>query len=366
MAAPRNLLIVRLSAMGDILHSLPAAVALRHAFPEATLGWVVEERWVELLSAPSSPRCGPRSPGKPIADKIHTVNTKAWRQSPFSDETWREMRASLREIRAERYEVAVDVQGAIRSALIARWSGAPTVYGFAQPRENAASLFYNRQVQTRGVHIVEQNLSLATAVAHLSLTEAARELSRTGMSTPQMLPVDQVAERESQSKLQRLGIREYAILNPGAGWGAKQWPAGRYGVVAQRLAAGTGLRSVINAGPEEQDLARAVEVASQGAAISFSGSISELIALTRGARLFIGGDTGPMHLAAALGVPVVGIFGPTDPARNGPYGTRSVALRSLESITSHKRREAADEGMLGITPEEVVDAALHLLKDHRG
>jgi heptosyltransferase-1 len=137
-------------------------------------------------------------------------------------------------------------------------------------------------------------------------------------------------------------------------------------MVAKKLASESGLQSVINTGPEEQDLSRAVEANSQGAAKTFSGSISELIALTRGAHLFIGGDTGPMHLAAALGVPVVAIFGPTDPARNGPYGTRSIVLRSPESVTSHKRRHAADEGMLGITPEDVLDAALRLLKGQHG
>lgn len=359
MTAPNGLLVVRLSAMGDIIHSLPAATALRQAFPEANLGWVVEERWAELLCAPSAPRCGPRSAQKPMADNVHTVNTKAWRHSLFSDETWREARAALRELRNERYEVAVDLQGAIRSALVARLSGAPVIYGFAQPRENAASLFYTRQVEARGLHVVEQNLALATALAS--------SRARRGMSPPQAdLPRDEAAERDCHRKLEQLGLREYAILNPGAGWGAKQWPAERYGVVANRLAAEAGLQSLINVGPDEQELARAVEAAAEGAAKSFSGSISELIALTRGARLFIGGDTGPMHLAAALGVPVVGIFGPTNPARNGPYGTRSVVLRSPVSITSHKRRRTPDEGMLAITPQDVVDAALDLLKDQHG
>lgn len=365
--------------MGDIIHTLPAAVALRNAFPDARLGWVVEERWGELLCTPRASRCGLRSPQKPVADTIHTVNTKAWRQNPLSDETWREIRARLREIRAERYELAVDVQGAIRSALIARWSGAPIVYGFAQPRENAASLFYTRQVQARGTHIVEQNLSLARAVdqsravssGDVFQAEIQPGSTPTGVSAPyessqEMLPRDEIAEQQCEEKLRQTGIRQYAILNPGAGWGAKQWPAERYGIVAMRLAAECGLRSVINAGPEEQELARAVEKTSQGASKSFTGSVSELIALTRGARLFVGGDTGPMHLAAALGIPVVGIFGPTDPARNGPYGTRSVVLRSPESVTSHKRRRAADEGMLGITPGEVIHAAQHLLKGCRG
>jgi heptosyltransferase-1 len=366
MASPRSLLVVRLSAMGDIIHSLPAANLLKEAFPGATLGWVVEERWAELLCAPSVPRCGSRSPQKPIADKIHTVNTRAWRQSLLSDATWRDIGASLREIRAERYEVAVDVQGAVRSALIARLSGAPVIYGFAQPRENAASLFYSRQVQARGTHIVEQNLSLALAVAQCGGNESSCEPAGMGVSTPHLLPRDDAAERECYNRLERLGIHEYAVLNPGAGWGAKQWPPQRYGVVAKRLSEELGLRSLINVGPDEEFLARELEEASEGAAAAFSGSISELIALTRGARIFIGGDTGPLHLAAALGIPVVGIFGPTDPARNGPYGTPSIVLRSPESVTSHKRRQTADEGMLSIRADNVMNSVVRLLKGHRG
>jgi heptosyltransferase-1 len=153
---------------------------------------------------------------------------------------------------------------------------------------------------------------------------------------------------------------KFAILNPGAGWGAKRWPAERYGHVARALAK-CGVQSVVNYGPGEEDLAGAAEAASEGAARAFQCSISELIALTRRAKLFVGGDTGPLHLAAALKVPVVAIFGPTDPARNGPYGTRSVVLRNPASMTTHARNPRTDEAMLGIGVEEVVSSAQALL-----
>jgi heptosyltransferase-1 len=155
-------------------------------------------------------------------------------------------------------------------------------------------------------------------------------------------------------------IGDFAILNPGAGWGAKRWPAERYGEVARKLAH-QGMRSILNYGPGEEELVRAAEAASAGTAKAMSCSITELIALTRRARLFIGGDTGPLHLAAALRVPVVAIYGPTDPARNGPYGTRSVVLRSPESVTTHARRAAADEGLSTIGSDAVVGAARKLL-----
>jgi len=161
-------------------------------------------------------------------------------------------------------------------------------------------------------------------------------------------------------RLTEHGIADFAILNPGAGWGAKRWPAERYGQVARAIAA-TGVRSVLNYGPGEESLAQQAEAASEGAAVAMESSITELIALTRRARLFVGGDTGPMHLAAALNAPVVGIFGPTDPARNGPYGTRSIVLRNPASPTSHSRRADPDEGMLEISTEAVVTAARELL-----
>jgi heptosyltransferase-1 len=349
---PRNLLIVRLGSMGDIIHTLPAATALRRVFPELSLGWVVEERWAELLCTLPEARSGPRSARRPLVDRIHIVNTKAWRKSLFSTQTWEQIAAGLSELRAQRYEVAIDFQGAARSAMVSRWSGAHVVYGFAQPRENVASMFYTRHVIGLGGHVVEQNLSLAEAVARQPLAMPKVEF-----------PHDEAAEKQCQNRLQ--GVGDFALLNPGAGWGAKQWPAEHYGEVARRLAE-DGVKSLINFGPGEDPLMRAVESASKGTATGVASSLTELIALTRRARLFIGGDTGPMHLAAALGVPVVAIFGPTNPVRNGPFGTRSIVLRSPISFTTHSRRAQPDPGILEISVDEVVAAARKLLRSNRG
>ena len=349
-----RLLIVRLSAMGDIIHALPAASALRAAFPEAMIGWVIEERWAELLCTLPTARSGPRSPQRPLVDKIHTVNLKLWRRSLHSPQTWEQIGAALSELRGAQYQVAVDFQGAARSALVARWSGVPTVYGAMQPRENVASMFYTCPVITHGEHVVEQNLSLAEAVTEKNF------------HTPHVeFPHDEAAERDCDHRLSQLGIRDFALLNPGAGWGAKQWPVERYGSVAGKLAE-DGLKSLINFGPGEEELAHRVEMVSHGAAQSVSCSLTQLIALTRRAKVFIGGDTGPLHLAAALEVPVVGIYGPTNPARNGPFGTRSIVLRSESSITSHKRHQVAEEGLLEITSDQVVAAARELLRGPRG
>jgi len=359
MASPiQRLLIVRLGAMGDIIHSLPAAAALRQAFPEIMMGWLIEERWAELLCTLPTPRSGPRSPQRPLVERIHTVSTKRWRAEPFSLQTWERVAASLSDLRAAKYEIAVDLQGAVRSSLLARWSGAPVVYGAAQPRENLASMFYTRPVITEGEHVVEQNRSLAEAVAGRGLMS---QLSHS-LTPEAQLPLDPDAERQCDDWLNERGILNFALLNPGAGWGAKQWPAERYGDVARQLGA-EGVKSLINVGPNEEDVAARVKAASGDRAETFIGSLSQLIALTRRARLFIGGDTGPMHLAAALKIPVVGIFGPTNPARNGPFGTRNIVLRSPSSSTSYKHVAPPDSGLLEISSEQVVAAARQLLKE---
>ena len=344
-----RLLIVRLSAMGDVLHTLPAAQALREAFPDAMIGWLIEERWAELLCAPGTTRRGPRSEQRPLVDWVQTVSLAGWRKSLFTVSTAQQIARVWNDVRSAGYDVALDLQGAIRSAMLARWSGARVVYGAAQARESEASLWYTRRVVTRGTHVIEQNLSVVEAVAQRK------------MSAPRVeLPRDVAAEQRVAEKV--AGVGEFAILNPGAGWGAKRWPAERYGRVARALGK-DGLRSLLNCGPGEDELAREAEGASEGAARAIQCSISELTALTRRAKLFIGGDTGPLHLAAALQVPVVAIFGPTDPARNGPYGTRSIVLRNPESVTSHARRVQPEEGMLEIGVDAVVEAARGLLAD---
>jgi len=335
--------------MGDIIHTLPAAQALREAFPNTTIGWLIEERWAELLCAPGTPWHGPRSAQRPLADWIHPVNLTGWRKSLFTISTLQQVAKVWNDIRSARYDVAVDLQGAMRSAVLARWSGAGAVYGASEPRESPASLWYTRRVIARGVHVVEQNLSIAEAVAG-----KRRRVPRVEF------PRDMEVERRIGQRLAKEGIEEFAILNPGAGWGAKRWPAERYGRVAHALAE-VGVRAILNYGPGEENLASAAEAASEGTAQPMQCSITELIALTRRARLFIGGDTGPLHLAAALQVPVVAIFGPTDPARNGPYGTRSVVLRNPASPTTHARRTQPDAGLLEIGVDSVVDAARTLL-----
>ena len=207
------------------------------------------------------------------------------------------------------YDVAIDFQGLIRSSVLAKLSGAKMIFGFAHPRETVARFLYTKRVAPRGLHVVEKNLSLASAVAGFDLT-----------GVPVDFPAAETSVEDCDRWLEGHRIHKFVMLNPGAGWASKQWPAERYGQLAKSLG-DFGFKSLINAGPGEQDLARAVQTASEGNSEAVECSIPQLLAFTRRASLFVGGDTGPMHLAAALRIPVVAIFGPTDPARNGPYGT---------------------------------------------
>lgn len=344
---PERLLVVRLGAMGDIIHTLPAVSALRRVFPQTKIGWVVEERWAELLCAKGYARSCPRNDARPLIDFVHVVNTKRWRKSPFSFETRRQMAAARRELNDQGYELAVDFQGAVKSGIIARF--AKLTVGMEPPREAPARWFYNQRITTRGAHVIEQYHSLAEAVAGEPLPVCAAEF-----------PLDDLAEATVTNTLN--AVRgEILLMNPGAGWAAKEWPAKRYGEVA-RVLSSLGYKILVNTGPGEQELAEEVLASSGGNAISISCSISELIAFTRRVRLFIGGDTGPLHLAAALQVPVVAIFGPTDPARNGPYGTKSVVLRNPSSPTSLSHTSVPDPGLLQITSEDVIAAARALLE----
>jgi len=344
-----KLLVVRLSAMGDIIHALPAITALRAANPDLQIGWIVEERWAELLCARASDRMADRSAAKPLVDAVHVANFKAWRRALLSNESWREIKSLRSEVRSMKYDLALDLQGAIRSALAAQVSGAAGRVGSSQPREKPATMFYTQQVDPRGAHVIEQALSLASEVAGRRLHYL-----------DPLFPVDPAAEAWANSTMSQVGADRFAIVNPGAGWGAKCWPAESYGAVA-RAVREHGLAVIVNHGPGEGTLAEAVRESSGGVAIPVKCSVGELIALTRRASLFIGGDTGPMHLAAALRVPVVALFGPTRPERNGPYGTKGIVLRNPESADNRSHTDAPDEGLTAIQPQAVIDAAGDLL-----
>jgi heptosyltransferase I len=364
-----RLLIVRLGAMGDILHALPAVTALRLAHPDWEIGWVVEPRWQALLSAgirdqgsgisgssvAEAAIRGAETPGRdaamPVVDRLHFAPSREWKRHPLSRDTRRAIGALRRELREAGHSAVLDLQGAIRSAVIARMSGCPRRIGEARPREWPAQWLFTERVVTQSAHVIEQDVELASAVAGDPLSVVAP-----------LLPVDPEAESWCAAWLAATfsgPARPIALITPGAGWGAKRWPPERYAAVAEGLAH-RGLHAVVNAGPGEEAIAAAI---ASGRAVPLTATLPQLIAFTRRIALCIGGDTGPLHLASALGRPVVGIYGPTDPSRNGPYGTRARVLRSPDSRRDHSRRDAPDPGLLTISPEDVLGAADELLAE---
>ncbi len=342
---PTRVLIVRLGAMGDILHALPAVAALRKAHPTWYLGWAVEPRWRTLL-------CGDGGE-MPLVNRTHLVKAKEWARAPLRGETLREIAALRHALRAERYDLCIDLQGAVRSALAGRLAGAPRMIGEDQPREWASRWLFGERVATRGVHVIEQAVDVCAAAAGEPLSPILPPL-----------PCNRAAEDWADEVL-RGANGPAVLLSPGAGWGAKRWPAERYGAVAAALHA-QGCMVLVNAGPQEQGIAAEVVRASGDVArapefTASDSTLERLIALTRRVCLVIAGDTGPLHLACALGKPVVGIYGPTDPRRNGPFGVPFRVLRHPESKRDHSRHADPEAGLLTITPRQVVDAANELL-----
>jgi len=355
-----RLLVVRLGAMGDILHALPAVTALRIAHPGWVIDWVVEPRWRALLAAedsigrqssqgPAQKQTVPPANTQPLVDHLHFAATKDWRKAPFSRRTLHEVKALRAALKAGEYDAVIDLQGAIRSAVLGSMAGCRRFIGEEEPRERVARWLFTARVATQGVHVIEQDVELVSSIAGDELTPVQP-----------WLPTDPAAEAWADEILLPSSNLPVVLINPGAGWGAKRWPVERYAAVAQGLIE-RGCRVLVNAGPGEEPLAEAIATETGGAALPLSCTLAQLIAITRRISLCIAGDTGPLHLACALSKPVVGIYGPTDPSRNGPFGTRFKVLRSPESRHDHTRNETPEAGLLTIQPDQVLQAADALL-----
>ena len=348
-------LVVRLSSMGDILHALPAASALRATFPAARLDWLVAEKWQPLVAAFAG---------------LDTV-------IPLRRFSWHHVRKVTSLLRASRYTCAVDFQGLYKSALLARLSGAPRRVGFGAPaiRERGAVMFYTEQVVPAAKHVVDQNLALAAHLgarppAHLPAHLPARlpaqlhaQLAAGDAATMFPLRIPPQAESYASAALSASGLTDYFVLSPGGGWKSKCWPAERYGQLHRSLAKRLGYRGVVSFGPGERGLAEAVRLAAgEPQPLLLEMDVLQLAALLRHAKIFIGADSGPLHLAGAVGAPVVGIYGPTDPARNGPYFPSDIAVRNATPAqTTHHRGNTISPAMLSISVEQVEEAVIQRL-----
>ena len=308
----RAILIVRLGALGDIVHALPMAAALRARFSDARIDWVVDERHQALLEL------------VPVVDRRIVLRTR-------SASLRRRVTELRRTLARESYDVAVDVQGLLKSAVVARLSGAHRILGFAPSllREPLARVFYTETHDPGDTaHVIEKNLSLAAALG------ADATQIRFPLSVPGSTALDALRDRRAAA-----GDTPFAVLNPGAAWPNKRWPPDRFGAVARWLRQEHGLGSVVTWGPGDETMAAAVVAGSAGAAeLAPTTSIADLVAIIRDAVLMVSNDTGPTHLAAAVGTPVVGIFGPTDATRNGPWSVDDVTVSRFAACVCHHRR----------------------------
>ncbi len=301
-----NILIVRLGALGDVIHAVPAAAALRKAFPAAVIDWLVDAKHRDIVS----------------------LVTAIDRAVPLESPTFAGWTAALRTLRLTAYDVAIDLQGLMKSAVLARASGANRVIGFSiwHLREKAARPFYSDAHEAEGGHVIRKNLRLLRAL---------------GVDDEDIrFPLAEVPSRALEEL--RGGLppgRGFALINPGAAWPNKRWPPERFGELAAFLHDACGLTPVVLWGPGEQALADQVIAASSSTAMAAPATaIADLVALSRAAALVVSGDTGPLHIATAVGTPTVSLFGPTDPDRNGPYAADDLTVSRFERCGCHYDR----------------------------
>ena len=350
-----RILIVKLSSIGDVVHTLPAAARLRQALPDAHISWIVERRASAILK------------GSPVINELIEIDTREWRKNVISKATFEDIRGKLGQVRtgasnngasASPVDVAIDFQGLIKSGVVTLATGAARRIGFEtrELREKASRFFLTEQVETSQIkHVIEKNLALAECLI------ANEEPLRSQYEFP--IYVSPEDDEYADQVMARVGSR-FAIINPGGGWPTKLWPVERYGQVADWLSNNLSINSIVTYGPGEEAMAEAVRASSRSnAAHPTPSTLKQFVTLARRASLFVGGDTGPLHLAAASGTPIVGLYGPTSPDRNGPFDSKDITVgRDLWCRTDCHRRSCWHWECMDIPVGEVLDAISERLK----
>ena len=324
--APRFLL-VRLGSLGDVIHAVPAAAALRRRYPSARIDWMVDPQYLDVVRLVT------------VVDRAIPIDTRG---------PWARTVAALRSAWSTRYDIAIDLQGLIKSAALARLSLSTRVVGLAPSdlREPWARIFYSATASSAVTrHVIHKNLALLRMV----------DVADAAVTFPLTIPQTDVVERVQA----QYGASGYVIVNPGAAWPNKRWPPSRFGQLAARIRERWHVPSVVVWGPGEETLARDVADTSGGAAVlAPPTSVTDLFGLAKRARAMVSGDTGPLHIAAAVGTPIVSLFGPTDPARNGPWSISDVCVSRYDRCSCRYERRCRLERpcIEDIGLEEVVSA----------
>ncbi len=343
-----RILIVKLGSIGDVIHTLPSLAALREAMPKAEISWVVERRSSEILR------------DNPILDRLIEVDTKALRRGLMSGETLRAPRQQLRRLRASAFDLAIDFQGLLKSASIARLSGARRVLGFSRAalREPASRVLLSKSIPVPSkTHVIRKNLSLLKGSLGIPIPEDAKDFA---------FPISTSHEHKQEAAEITGGLNGgYVILNPAGGWPTKLWSAERFGELSDHLWSHFGLHSLITVGPGEQDLAEKVLRSSRSGKIHVATpSLKGFYEIARGAHLYVGGDTGPTHLAMAAGTPIVGLFGPTEWWRNGSPRPDDICVERTDigCRTDCHRRACSNWICMDIKVDRVFQAATRRLQ----
>ena len=330
MASSPRFLICRLSAVGDLIRTMPIACALRDHFPNATIAWATHPECAQLLR------------NHECIDQV-VVTERRWFTSP------RKILRLRRELRAMEFDAAIDVQSLSKSALVAWISGARKRIGFARylGRE-LAPVLDNIHVERTAPHVVDAFLEL---------------LRPLGIENPKVrfgVPKNDGASQHIDTFLTGIDVSEpFAVLNPGASWESKRWPLENFAAVARHLGLNHSMQSVIAWGNEQEKgwVESIVAASPQHAVMAPPTSLVELAALLRRSSLFVGSDSGPMHLASAVGTSCISMHGPTLPEECGPYGSGHIALQKLfQTNDSKHRRRSSNKAMRAITVEDVCDA----------
>ncbi len=322
---PKKILIIKPSSLGDIVHSLPVLNALKDTFPEAEIHWVVAKGLEGLLEC------------HPMIKKLWIINKDQWKNVKYIKETVSEFKEIYKKIKDESYDIAIDLQGLLRSGLLTYSTKSPLRIGFKDAREGS-SIFYTHKIKASiDTHAVERYLKAAQSL---------------GCNSEDIkFPMPFIKGTEDICNL-RKKIKDYAVIVPSARWRTKIWQAEKFG----RLASMINIKSIIIGSSSDIEKAKKIEALSSGKALSLAGktSIRDIIYLIRGARYVITNDSGPMHIAAALKIPVIAIFGPTNPIRTGPYGEGHLVIRSnLPCSPCYKKYCSNIKCMDNISVEEV-------------
>ncbi|HEX4537217.1 MAG TPA: glycosyltransferase family 9 protein [Candidatus Acidoferrum sp.] len=345
--AERRFLVVRLGSLGDIVHTFPAVAALRETFPASEIIWLTHARYKTLVQSSG------------LASKIWSTETRSMSS----------LMKTIREIRDTSFDTAIDYQGLWKSASLPFLAGVKRRIGFSSEsvREFGVPLLYTDRVRATSAHVADQNGELSK-----------RAGAKNAVADFRLDPPPLQHEELSKVSLGR-DLEKYVVLSPGGGWRSKCWPPERFDALCKKIFESLSLRCVVNYGPDEEDLASTLSAASDDAApVLFNGDLGPLMSILRGAICVVGGDTGPLHLAVALGTPVVALFGPTNPARNGPYrnlsssasaaqssyrqDSQDVVLRAPNVVATHSRQGRTHPSMLELQVDVVFEAVHRIVE----